>query len=327
MSTEFVVGLDVGGATTRVTVIGLDGSRLGDGQAGAGNPITHGPELATNELRTALTTALSTVDLDGARAGVISLPGANRLLADPTGRAVFDTVWRDAGLRCPYTVLDDLLVAYASATAAPDGAVVLADLDAVAASIRQMAVDRTADGYGWLLGDGGSAFWLGRAAVRRLLADLDAGQEPSRLASQVLTELLGTAQLSSRPRHTVDRVVQAVSRRPPIELAKLAPLVLTAAQEGDTTAIALVDEAAQRLAATVGRVRGAVETTPVVLGGSLLTDGTVLAAALSAALRERSPHTPLLTAGDGAAAAAWLAARSLDGVDADTLHRRVVRPV
>lgn len=325
MSTEFVVGLDVDGGVTRATVIGLDGTRLGEGQAGGGNPLTHGPEQATAELRAALATALSTVDPGGARAGVIGLAGANRLLADPTSRAVFDTVWRDVGLRCRYTVLDELLVRYASATAAPEGTVVLADTDAVAATIREMSIDRTADGYGWLLGDGGSGFWLGREAVRRLLADLDAGREPNPLSAQVLRELLGATQISPRPRHTVDRVIQTVTRRPPADLAKLAPVVLTAAAAGDPTARELVEEAAQRLVATVHRVRGADESTPVVLGGGLLNDGSTLADAVSAALHAHSPHTPLLIAGDGAAAAAWLAARALDGVDATVLYQRVVR--
>ena len=121
----------------------------------------------------------------------------------------------DAGLRCPYAVHGDALVAYASGTAAPDGTVLIAGTGAITAQVHELRLDRIADGHGWLLGDAGSGFWLGREAVRRLLADLDAGRAPGALATTVLTELLGSAEIAARPRDTVDAVVQAVTRRAP----------------------------------------------------------------------------------------------------------------
>ena len=66
-------------------------------------------------------------------------------------------------------------------------------------------------------------------------------------------------------------------------------------------------------------------TDPVVLGGGLLTGDTPLAAAVRAELARRWPAAPLRTAGDGAAAAAWLAARDLPEVtDPAALHARLV---
>ncbi|MBX6356043.1 MAG: ATPase, partial [Micromonosporaceae bacterium] len=64
---------------------------------------------------------------------------------------------------------------------------------------------------------------------------------------------------------------------------------------------------------------------PVVLAGGLRTGGTALASELRARLAELWPEAPTATAGDGAAAAAWLAARPLPGVDAAALHARLVR--
>ncbi|MFD0788716.1 ATPase, partial [Micromonospora azadirachtae] len=46
MSGTVVVGLDIGGTSTRATVLGLDGQRLGTGRAGGGNPTSHGAERA-----------------------------------------------------------------------------------------------------------------------------------------------------------------------------------------------------------------------------------------------------------------------------------------
>ncbi|MER7457412.1 BadF/BadG/BcrA/BcrD ATPase family protein [Micromonospora sp. NPDC126480] len=325
MSGTVVLGLDIGGTSTRATALSLNGQRLGTGRAGGGNPTSHGAEAAARELHAALRAALADVDPARVRAGVIGLAGAARLLADPAGRAAFDRAWHDAGLRCPYAVHGDALVAYASGTAAPDGTVLIAGTGAIAAQVHGLRLDRVADGHGWLLGDAGSGFWLGREAVRRLLADLDAGRTPGPLGAQVLTDLLGSAEVASRPRDTVDMLIQAVTRRPPVELARLAPVVVAGAVDGEPVASGLIDEAARHLAATAARIRPAGDTTPMVLGGGLLTGDTPLATAVRTEVARRWPDVDVRSAGDGAAAAAWLAALGLpEAGDPAALHARLV---
>ncbi|WCN79741.1 N-acetylglucosamine kinase [Micromonospora sp. LH3U1] len=324
MPDTVVIGLDIGGTSTRATALTLTGQRVGTGRAGGGNPTSHGAERAAVELLTALREALTDLDPSRVVAGTIGLAGAGRLLADPAGRTAFDQAWHDAGLRCPYAVHGDALVAYASGTAAPDGTVLIAGTGAITAQVHDLRLDRIADGHGWLLGDAGSGFWLGRESVRRLLADLDAGRTPGALATAVLTELLGGAEIAANPRATVDATIQAVTRRPPVELARLAPLVVTAAHDGEPVAIALIAEAAAHLAESMSRIRPAGAATPIVLGGGLLTADTPLATAVRTEIARHWPDAPLRTAGDGAAAAAWLAARDLPEVtDPAALHARL----
>ncbi|RKN50573.1 N-acetylglucosamine kinase [Micromonospora endolithica] len=325
MSDTVVIGLDVGGTSTRAAAVTLRGHRVGSGRAGGGNPTSHGAERAADELRAALRAALTEIDPARVRAGAIGLAGAGRLLADPAGRAAFDRAWQDAGLRCPYTVHGDALVAYASGTPDPDGTVLIAGTGAIAAAVRGRRLDRVADGHGWLLGDAGSGFWLGREAVRRLLADLDRARTPGPLASTVLTALLGSAAIAPRPRDTVDALVQVVTRRPPVDLARLAPLVVDAARTGEPVATALIAEAAAHLAESVTRIRPPGAGQPVVLGGGLLTGDTPLAAAVRAEIATRWPDATVRPAGDGAAGAAWLAALDLpEATDPAALHALLV---
>lgn len=327
MSGATVIGLDVGGTSTRVAVVSLDGERRGTGRAGGGNPTSHGAEAAAAQLRAALTEALASVDPGQVRAATIGLAGASRLTADPASRAAFDRVWHEVGLRCPYRLVGDQLVAYASATAAPDGTVLVAGTGAIASQVRNLTLDRSADGHGWLLGDFGSGFWLGREAVRRTLADLEGDTDPALVSRLVLTELLGTPEPAegSSPRTTVDALIQAVTRRPPVELAALAPLVIRAYDAGDPAAATILAEAARLLTESVARIRPPGSQTPIVLAGGLLAGGTPLAAAVETSLQERWPEASRLTAGDGAAGAAWLAARELPEVtDPEGLHRRLL---
>ena len=325
MSDSMVVGLDVGGTSTRVAVVSLAGERLGAGRAGGGNPTSHGAEAAAAQLRAALSEALAAVDPGLVRAAAIGLAGGGRLAADPASRSAFDRVWHDVGLRCPYTLVGDQLAAYASATAAPEGTVLVAGTGAIASQVRDFVLYRTADGHGWLLGDAGSGFWLGREAVRRTLSELDGHRDPTLLSRLVLSEFLGSPRPASAPRATVDALIQAVTRRPPVALAALAPLVVRAYEAGDETAAAILAEAARLLTESVARIRPPDAHTPIVLAGGLLTGGTPLAAAVEESLRSRWPHAPRLAAGDGAVGAAWLAARTLPEVpDPVELHRRLL---
>jgi N-acetylglucosamine kinase-like BadF-type ATPase len=319
-----VIGLDIGATSTRALVASVTGERLGTGLAGGGNPTSHGAAAAAAEWGRALKQALAEVDPTRVRAGTVGLAGVGRLRDDSESHAEFDRTWHAAGLRCPYTLVGDALVAYASGTASPRGTVLIAGTGAIAAEVEDFALGRVADGHGWLLGDAGSGFWLGREAVRRTLAAVDAGRPLGPLARAVLTELLGEVEIAARPRDTVDLLVQRVTRRPAIELARLSPLV-TSLYADDPTAAAVVTEAAAHLMESVSRVRPEGDPTPVVRAGSLLTADTPLATALASSLSERWPDAPLELAGDGAAAGAWLAARTLPGVDAAALHAALLR--
>jgi N-acetylglucosamine kinase-like BadF-type ATPase len=314
-----VIGLDVGATSTRVLVASLTGERLGTGLAGGGNPTSHGAAAAAAEWGRALKQALADVDPARVRAGTIGLAGVGRLRDDPESQAELDRTWQAVGLRCPYTLVGDALVAYASGTASPHGTVLIAGTGAIAAEVDDFTLGRVADGHGWLLGDAGSGFWLGREAVRRTLAAVDAGRPLGPLARAILTELLGSTEIAARPRDTVDLLVQRVTRRPAIELARLSPFV-TSLYADDPTAATVVNEAAAHLVDSVSRVRPEGDTTPVVRAGSLLTTDTPLATAVTDALSARWPAAPLGLAADGAAAGAWLAARTLPDVDALRLH-------
>jgi glucosamine kinase len=107
VSDALVIGLDIGGTSTRALVASLAGERVGTGAAGGGNPTSHGAEAAAAELAKALSEALGTIDPARVRAGTIGLAGVARLLDDPASRAAFDRAWTDAGLTCPYDLIGD----------------------------------------------------------------------------------------------------------------------------------------------------------------------------------------------------------------------------
>ena len=170
----------------------------------------------------ALRAALSDVDPAVVRASVIGIagwfgaahPGSRDALRPGLGRGRTDL---RPGLRVP-----DLKVAFAGGTPASEGAVLVAGTGAAAGS-PPPRLTRTAGGHGWLLGDDGSGFWLGREALQGHLADTRCGRKARcRWSTPCSASWTLTSERRARQR---ERVIQAVNSRPGVLLSALAPLV------------------------------------------------------------------------------------------------------
>ncbi|MEU6743400.1 N-acetylglucosamine kinase [Streptosporangium sandarakinum] len=340
--TALVIGVDGGGTSTRCVVATVSGEVAGRGYGGGSNILSSADPGGS--LRGALLAALAGLDPGEVTAGVFGLAGGDS--ARERTEAVAAEAWRAAGLAGRPSVVSDVLAAFAGATAEASGAVLIAGTGAVAARIDDRRVTGRADGYGWLLGDEGSGTWIGRRAVRAVLASVDgraaptallgcfggdaAEPEPSRSpgqagSGQAASGSAGQAGPGSAPSAPsaleIVRLVHAgIAESGPAWLARLAPAVEAAARDGDAAATAILDEAARRLDATVGAL-GPVSG-PLVLAGSLLTEPTLLAGKVRAGLAGT-----VVTARDSAAGAAALALHAAGpGAVPDPLaaHRRLI---
>ncbi|MBN6056828.1 ATPase, partial [Nonomuraea sp. RK-328] len=306
-------GVDAGGTTTRAALHAADGTRLGYGTAGPGNPAAHGAAAAGAAIEQALRRALDGLDPSLVAASVAGVAGADDGFAEVLRRA-----WAACGVASPPRLVGDVDVAYAAGTPEPSGTLLLAGTGAAAARFSGRAVAAVADGLGWLLGDEGGGFWIGRAGVRAVVHALDRGRPYGPPADALdgglsfgaldgarsygpLVELVGAHfGVTGEPRRRADRIVRLAQADRSL-VAAASPLVAEAATAGDRSAAAIVGEAARRLAATAGRVLG---EGPVVLAGGVLTADGPVRAAVTALLAGHE----VVTARDGAAGASWLAA-------------------
>jgi N-acetylglucosamine kinase-like BadF-type ATPase len=97
-------------------------------------------------------------------------------------------------------------------------------------------------GWGYLLSDEGSGFWIGREALISVLKCYD-GRGPQTLLTERVAQAIGQAGAPAivRYSYTEDRSTR--------EFARLAPLVAAASEEGDAVARAILAEAGRHLAA------------------------------------------------------------------------------
>jgi N-acetylglucosamine kinase-like BadF-type ATPase len=318
-----VLGGDLGGTSTRIVIADSEGNVVGRGAAAGGNPTSH-PASAAANFGQALHTALAGLDAAAVKSSVVGMAGSVAL-GRPDVAAQFEAAWTGAGLTVSPDYIGDLEVAFASGTPEPDGTVLIAGTGSNVGLVRNHQLLRTAGGHGWLLGDDGSGFWLGREAVRSVLQALDL-REPLGLLGQAVVQ----AVLPDRDEHATpqregydalrDDLVRTVNSRPPVMLAELAPTVIAAYAQDDETARALVKRAAELLMETVARLKTTSDKGPMVLAGSVAGESSPVGR-----LIRQHFAGEVLTARDGVGGATWLALGALDpALATHENHQRLV---
>jgi glucosamine kinase len=286
---DLVVGADVGGTSTRVAVADLAGTVVSMAVGGPGNPNTVGLAESAAEIRAVMDRALAPVS-GQVVAVVLGLAGGSRAAAVPD----FARAAVSEGVSAPTSLVGDLAVAFSSATASREGYVIIAGTGAVAGQVVDGEVVQQRDGWGWLLGDEGSGFWLGRAAVRATLDGLQQDLPLGPLQRSVL-ESSGAGDYLG--------LLQACYAAPPTWLARFSVLVSRHAA-ADPVAGEIAETAVTRLEELLFSLRPVPEV-PVVLAGSVLATPGPVSTGFRSRLARRMDN-PVLASTSGVIGALWL---------------------
>jgi glucosamine kinase len=264
------VGLDIGGSTSRGRLV-EDGRLLAEAEAGAANLAAVGEEQAARELGDLLgRLAAAPVAVACAGAAGADGPVQRRRMEALLGRLL-------PGARL-LVVHDARLVLAAAGLDA--GIVLIAGTGSVACGWDAAGREARAGGWGHLLGDEGSGYWIVREGIRRVLADADRGRPPGPLARVLLD--------GADARDAVELLHAFHERREPGRWAAMAGQVLAAEP---ALAAAAGRELAEACAVVADRLG---ERGPVVLAGGLLLHEPALEGAVRAALAARLPGAEVL---------------------------------
>ncbi|WP_255952407.1 N-acetylglucosamine kinase [Streptomyces odontomachi] len=280
------LGIDAGGTRTRA--VAADGRHLlGQGTGGPGNALSVPPQDLADHLTAALSQALPAGAAPRVRGVAAGVAGVSWLLPDDTGRGTLVKALRIALDRLgvpedvPLDVRSDVEVAFASGPGtSADGLLALSGTGSAVVRFVAGRVVATVDGHGWLLDDAGSGHWIGRHAGRAALRALD-GRGPWTALVPALTARFGTP-VATRPADRLEceraraRLLEPLITNGPVALARLCPLVVRAAEEGDEVAVALLDDAVAALAESVRAMHPVAGETLVTTGGLLGPAGPLL---------------------------------------------------
>jgi N-acetylglucosamine kinase-like BadF-type ATPase len=239
-----VLGIDAGGSATRVV-------RVEGGSVTALPAASPMNALLTEQVLERLEQIIRPA---GATAAGVGLPGMrSRQRAGDLAAALS----RRTG--CRVTVTSDMDTARAGAFLGGPGIVVIAGTGSAAFGSGGQRPAR-AGGHGFLLGDEGSAYWIGRAAAQAALRWED-GTGGSALLHLAVTQAAGCG---------LDELIRRVHARPAERdpLALLAPVV-TALADADPEAQRIASDAAGHLAGLAGAVQRATGPLPVAGAGGV----------------------------------------------------------
>ncbi|MCU6481088.1 N-acetylglucosamine kinase [Arthrobacter sp. A2-55] len=276
VTTRNYLAIDAGGTSTRAVFLTGSGQCLGYGVSGGGNPVSRGFDGAIEALLQASSGALGGTPQPFSSV-TIGMAGASLELATEPFRERFAGL----GLSGNVVIESDLLATFYSGTCQDNGYALIAGTGAVAARISDSRLAAVADGTGWLLGDSGAGFWLGREVLRAVAAALDGRGRPTALLEPVLAELGisgGTQDRTNGRVRAQQQLIAKIYALAPIELSRFAPMVFDAGD--DAVARDITDRAAAALAGTLTAVLDGAVDGPLVFGGSVLTRGGSVADAV-----------------------------------------------
>jgi glucosamine kinase len=290
-----LLGLDIGGTRSRAR-LWAGGQVAAESQGPSASLAAAGPQVAEAALAALLRDvqagAAGAEPLDAICVGSagLSLPGARQFLLahlEPLARSGAVVVVSDAALVLPAAGLDT-------------GVAVICGTGSVAVGA---CADRTVQvgGWGYLLGDEGSGYWIVREAIRALLERRDLGVPPGDLGDELIAAT-GAADLAALHRSYFEQPHR------PRAWASYAGLVLDSKDLAVAGIVAHAADAVAALASEAIRQLDSPAALPVVLGGGLLGNAALAGAACAAVARALPGHAVSVLADEPVAGAVRLAA-------------------
>ena len=254
---RYVIGIDAGGTKTVGLLADETGQVIAEERGSGANLQTHG-ELEVEKVFDDIMEALAqgrTISAVG-----LGIAGVDR----PHDEAVIRGILRRLGHRETVRVVNDAAIALMAGAADGVGIVVLAGTGSISYGQDRAGKSARAGGFGFLLADEGSGYWLGHQALRATVRAAD-GRGPETRMMPIVFEALEVSSVSD----LVPRVYE--KGLPKHRIAALAGVVQRARDEGDAVAAELIESGARELALAARAVARQLDLGdgpfPVVLAG------------------------------------------------------------
>jgi N-acetylglucosamine kinase-like BadF-type ATPase len=270
---RYVIGIDAGGTKT-VGLLGDEaGAVLREARSGGANLRLQGELSVEKSLFQVIDALDAPQPVDALCLGIAGV-------GNDADREVVRDVLRRLGIRRAVRIVNDAEIALIAGAPDGHGIVLVSGTGSIAFGIDPSGKSARSGGWGYLLGDEGSAFWLGHAAVRAGIRAAD-GRGPATALFKLICEHLEVREPAQLVEWFYD---QELSRS---RVAQLARLVEEAAADGDEKAQDLLDQAVRHLARAARAVERQLDFPgpyPLVLSGGAFRACPSLARRLEARL-------------------------------------------
>jgi N-acetylglucosamine kinase-like BadF-type ATPase len=256
-----VLGIDAGGTKTVCHLADEHGTLVAEARGGGANLQALGELQVEKVLHDVMAEAIGHRGIVPA-AICLGIAGVDR----PEDSIVVAGIMRRIGSHARTLVVNDALVALEAGAPGAPGVVIISGTGSIAYGRNSRNEGARAGGWGHVLGDEGSGFWIGRAALRAVLREADR-RGPRTALTPLLLEHFGVSEAQS----LIHEVYQNNLR--PAAIGSLARSVQAAFTAGDEAAAGILRAAADELESSgvsVARRLGMEgETFPFILAGGI----------------------------------------------------------
>jgi len=255
-----VLGIDVGGSKT----VCLLADELGVVRAevrGPGANLQASGELQVEKIvHRVMEEAL--IDRERPAVVCVGIAGVDRDDEEATVHGIMQRIGHTSRI----LVVNDALIALAAGARDQPGIVIIAGTGSIVYGRNGSGEAARAGGWGHMIGDEGSGYWIGRHALSATVREVDGRGPRTALTEEVLAHF-GVADAAGLVAIVYNREV------PRANVATLGPIVQRARDRGDAVAAQILEHAADELslaaASVAGRLEMRGEAFPFVLAGSM----------------------------------------------------------
>lgn len=290
---RYVLGIDGGGTKTQAVIIDDSGHLCGTGLGGPSNYDDVGVETTQASIKQAVDAARQMADLPQTPLAAAFLGMAG--VVSPTDRAIIQEIAQNLDLALPKTlgVDHDCRIALAGGLSGRPGLVQIAGTGSSTFGLNAAGEGWRSGGWGQLISDEGSSYWLGVQAMRTAVSAFDGRIDHTALLEKVQAHL-GLAHIND----IMHRIYLTGLAR--AEVAGLAPLVIEAARAGDDAALGLINQGTQELAECVFAVARRLGFTggpcELAMVGGLFRAGDIFVRPFKNAVLGKLPHCRVIPA-------------------------------
>ncbi|HET6960714.1 MAG TPA: BadF/BadG/BcrA/BcrD ATPase family protein [Vicinamibacterales bacterium] len=230
-----VLGIDAGGTKTVCLLANSQGEIVSEGRGPGANLHTAGELAVEKVLHAAMEAAIGDRDIIPA-AVCLGIAGVDRDDEEMAVRAIM----RRIGYKSRVLVVNDALIGLVAGARDEPGIAINAGTGSIVYGRNAKFEAARAGGWGHMIGDEGSGYWIGRESLAAVMRAFDGRGPETSLTADILS-YFNVNDESRLPRIVYDR------EQPRSSVAALGPIAQRAADQGDAVAVRILERAAEEL--------------------------------------------------------------------------------
>ena len=279
---KYLIGIDGGGTRSRLLAVTLEGRVIGTAKGKSTSVESNPISVVRQNLMQLLQSFTLEHNLSLADCAALCFGTAG--MDTQASKRKLEQMLILMDLQCPSSVVNDAEIALHANTHGGPGIILISGTGSICYGSNKAGDVFRTGGFGYILGDEGSSYWVARKGISAALHALDTSGPPTRMLNDFCKAL---------NMQEIEEIIDFVYLKNKSDLGKLSYLVTNAHQSGDAQASAIMEEAVEALflnvTTIVEKLNMREDNFPLLLGGGFLLANEWLLSRITKRVHEYLP--------------------------------------